>query len=253
MTLEMCRQAGYSTFAARLVSSFLKLSGLLCLSAATLSATESVQQTSRYGSAAAPLTIGDDFPVEVPFLKFDSSLGTLTGVTITLTSTFSLQSSVYNIGSAAVFQGAVAQASVTLTDLTGAPLQAALGTLPFSGSIGAGDFSNPAVVSGPVTQNTITTSLFISQADLSLYERTGSGDANSMLRLEADATPGTDGMTETVFFGANASVYGTVVIDYQYQPMASPVPEPSWGGFGAVALCGIALGRRFWMALVRRS
>jgi len=227
----------------------LKLTGSFVLMCAAITCapriargTEVQSYISGYGSAGAPLVITGDFPIGLTFQKFDGLQGMLTGVNITLTSTYNLQASVANIGNASIFQNAAAAATLTLDDLGGTGIQTTLATTPISNSIGAGSPTAPAFFAGPAIQNTLVTSFSVSPADFGLYEGNSQSGSSFVLNLTADASFSGAG-NSSLLFGGSATAYGTVGIDYLYTH-ATTVPEPGVAGLGALGLCAIAVAHR---------
>jgi hypothetical protein len=221
----------------------LKRLRLICIAlalAGNFRATALVQsQFAQYGSAGSPLVFGgSDFPASSSFQKFDSTLGTLDAVTITLSSTDSIQASVMNIGGATTFQNAQATATIGLLDLAGSNLDTALVTDPFSGSIAGGTLSTPVFAYGLVTQGQTVSTLSVAPQFFGLYESSGSGQKSFDLSLTADVSASGAG-SGALFFGGSADSYGSVEVDYIYS-----VPEPSWLSLTVVSICGVLAVRR---------
>lgn len=201
-------------------------------------------QFSDYGSAASPLLVGEsDFPVQLAFQKFDTLLGTLTDVVISLTSMDYMQSEVLNFGPAATFQDARISAMVAVTGADGIQTSDMLATTPFSGSLAAG----PSQVLGPAVGGTVSDSSHVAPANFGTYEAGGGGAFNYSLNAISFGTVSGTGGPE-LFFGYQAGSYGLVEIDYYYTPTGEivTVPEPGTGvaGWMAIAAGVCAAGRR---------
>lgn len=140
--------------------------------------TESFTMT--YGSASAPFSVnGDDFPVILAFPQFDASLGNLTDIQVTLTTTGLLEADVANAGAATTFNNAEATGTITVSGPDGAQSSVTLTTTPFSGSITSGTPALPAYSLGPQTS---FSGEGVSQVPLSAfgtYESVGSGGSFS--------------------------------------------------------------------------
>lgn len=194
-----------------------------------------------YGSAADPIVIGGGgFPVMLTFPKFDTSLGTLTNILITLASTNSAQATVANIGSAMTFANAQAFATAMMTDLEGTNLAATLETIPFSGSIGSGTPASPTYVFGTALQGPATATLNVNSANFGLYEWAGVGPNNFTLEVDATAQ-GSGSGGSALFFGSTANAYGSAQINYYY---SGATPEPDAASLAALAIGALAVRRK---------
>ena len=163
--------------------------------------------------------------------EFNTALGHLTDIQITLTTDGLLQADVINFGPAADFINAQAKETVTMAAPGGAHSTVSLATTPFSGSIAAG-----ASVQGPVVLLAGTDASHVAPADFSAYEYSGGG--GSTLDVNLSGAPFYDGAGPIgLFFGGDASAYGSVEIQYDY----TAVPETGalWAELGILA-CGFA-------------
>jgi hypothetical protein len=198
--------------------------------------------TALYGSSADPLVLGGpDLPASLPLEKFNTALGNLTGIELTLTSDVNLQAQVFNAtGATASFTGAQASATLTLNAPGSVVPTLTLSTTPFSDSVAAG-----ASAVGPQTLLSASDVMDIPSADFSAYEYSGGG--SSSLSANLTGTPCYVGNGPAgLFFGGSASTYGTVEIQYQY---SSNVPDvgallPEVG----LLLCGFAAMKKSWRA-----
>ena len=175
--------------------------------------------------------------------SFDTSLGTLTGVTLDFTANADLQIEILNFASPdAPFITAFTGTTATVTG-AGGPISTALqtvannGTLPnygasFSQFVAAENFLPTASVSN-------STSLSIASASFTQFETAGSGS----LQYSYDDAPldftsgGTPGANPELFGGSGSITGGTLAVTYDYA--AAAVPEPAtWAmfiiGFGSV-------------------
>lgn len=196
-------------------------------------------QFAGYGSAQDPLVFGGSgFPASLSFQKFDPSIGTLDAVTITLSSTDTVQATVINLGSDTTFQNAQATATLTILDLAGLDLNTTLATDPFSGSLAAGTLSSPTSAYGSLQQGENSSTLSVLQQSLSLYEWSGVGQNSFNLSLSAIESSSGAGSGD-VFFSGTANSYGSVEVDYIYS-----VPEPNCLSLAILSFCGVVVGRR---------
>jgi hypothetical protein len=189
--------------------------------------------TAAYGSSSNSLPIGGpDFPASLTLQKFDTSLGHLTDIEILLTADGLLQADVFNSGGAADFFNAQAKATLTVAAAGGADPTVLLATTPFSGSVATG-----ASVQGPEVLLAGTDLSHVAPADFSTYEYSGGGIGSS-LDVNLLAAASFDGSGPVgLFFGGDASAYGSVEIQYDY----APVPETGtlWADLGLL-VCGFA-------------
>jgi hypothetical protein len=198
-----------------------------------------------YGSAADPLTIGSaDFPAQLSFQKFDTSLGSLSDIVITITSQDILQSAVVNLGAATSFQNAQSSATITVTGSDGTQTSDALATVPFSSPIGAGSFSDATQVLGPAVQGSDSASSMVSAADFSAYEWDGTGSESLVYGLTASSPGISSGFGNPLtYFGLAAYSYGQAEIDYYYNSVSAPEPGTLAAGISALGFCAMAMAR----------
>jgi hypothetical protein len=194
--------------------------------------------TANYGSSSSPLTVGGpDFPASLTLQKFDSSLGHLTDIEILLTTDALLQADVFNAGGTANFFNAQANATFTLLVAGAAESTVTLATTPFNGSVTSG-----ALFQGPGVSLAGTDLSHVASADFSSYEYGGGGGIGSFLDVNLLGAASYDGTGPAgLFFGGNASAYGSVEIKYEF----ATVPETGalWADLGILA-CGFAVFRR---------
>jgi len=173
------------------------------------------------------------------FNLFDSTLGTLDQVTLSLSTTITAEVDIFN--STAVNQAytnATASIPVTLT-APDAVTETATGVAgPVSGVATPGFNSQTGL---PASANT---SQNIPMADWGFYEGVGPMTGN----LNAAAATGTysGNANPGVFFGGSAVAGATITITYFYQPAGS-IPEPGATTFlaaGVLGSLGMVLRRR---------
>ncbi len=225
---------------------------LICIAVgvayAAVSANAAVESYSvSYGSASAPLVVAADgstdfpFPLAVP--QFNPSLGTLTGVAITLSSTDIAGPEVFNFtGTYQAYAGA--QASDLTVNITG-PY-----SLETSAMLSAGPFSSVGSTVAPYPSSPVqagnTTSISsdltdVPSSDFASY--IGSGMVSMYLDASVPSGSFSGSGVPGVFFGGFADSYGSIEIEYDF----SAVPEPGTLAAGVAAL-GVGL-----FALTRRS
>jgi hypothetical protein len=204
---------------------------------AAVSASAAVESFSAsYATAANPVDIGSADISPVQLQKFDTMLGTLNDVIITLSSADSLQTLVVNYGSSTAFQNAQTAATITVTGQDGTQSFASLSTTPYSGTIAPGSFASPQFNnSGPVAQQSNSGSSHVAPADFSSYETAGTGYFDYTLSAAVWAT--SSGQSAPyMFFGYKATSYGSVSVQYDYTPAVVAVPEAGTMLAGCFAL-----------------
>ena len=148
---------------------------------------------------------------------FDTSLGTLTGVaiTVTLTGTISLESSTLRTSFTYNNASAAAVAQMNGPDLL--EMQTLLTTPTVSGTFAPGDPPVLASASGPVSNT-----LDVPSSDFSSFETL----ASVTISLDGFAwwAAQTDPLAD---LSAVGDVPGSLTLVYTYSPVGAPVPEPS--------------------------
>jgi hypothetical protein len=197
-----------------------------------------------YGSASSPVAGGNT--VDLTFNTFNSSLGTLAGATVTLTSVDTVQSVVFDFnGGAGTYSDAMTAGGMETVNSTLDGLSTSTSSLsagPFAGSIPAGTPAFGQVVVGSATQ-TLTASAAVAPGNLSLYTG-GTGDFMvSVVTGTAHSSFSTP--TPGLEIGWNANSYGNVEVDYTYLPSVA-VPEPGtiFAGLGLLGYVGVVIMRR---------
>ena len=193
--------------------------------------------SANYGPCAAPLAdMGGNENLTLD--TFNPSLGTLTGITLTLISNDTIESEVIDLtGQNQAYTDATATLPVTVTALAGLTATATGVAGPFSGVAMSPQFNK--IVAG-TSQVTTITSANVASGDFILYE--GAGKTFDMNVLVSDGVYSGSSMCGAVaFFGAGDSC-GTVDVTYDY----SPVPEPGTlaAGLGLLGYYGVSLARR---------
>jgi hypothetical protein len=206
---------------------------LTCLGLRAFADTESFTET--YGSSSAPLAVnGTDFPTVVPLPQFDTSLGNLTDIEVTLNTTGVLQAEVANVGVATVFTNAEAAGKIAITGPDGAGASVTLTAPQFSGLIGAGTPTVPTFALGPSASASTSSLSFVPSSDFAAYE--GGGTLNFVLNAAFAGNFSGNGPSGLSFNGF-ASDYGSVEVDYTF----SAVPEPgNLFLFSFLCFCGFA-------------
>jgi hypothetical protein len=205
----------------------------------SLSALAAVESFSvDYGSSASPLADGDS--ENLALSEFDPSLGTLTGVTITLASNDNIESEVINVhvpSASQNYSGATATLPVTLTALDGLTTTANGVDGPFSGSV-----SGPlgTIATAGAISTIVNTSANVAPGDFVLYE--GAAQTFAVNVLVSDGIYSGFSSGDSVAFFGSGNSYGTVGVSYDYLP----IPEPGTlaAGLGLLGYCGIVMSRR---------
>ena len=201
----------------------------------TLAATMAVGGSSLFGgtisfshttsTGAVPFT--DNFTLQ----EFDTTLGTLTGITITLSDTATAEVDVFNSTSTA--QGFTnATASIPL-NLTG-PASVSVNTTAVAGPI-AGT-ANPGVNAFPGIPGTGSGSTNVASANFGSYEGVGTTFASFSVASSTGNFSGTS--VPGVFFGGSATVGAVTTITYTYTP-STGTPEPSTMALLGSSLLGV--------------
>ncbi|HMD61944.1 MAG TPA: choice-of-anchor E domain-containing protein, partial [Opitutaceae bacterium] len=172
---------------------------------------------------------------------FDSTLGTLTSVNLTLTSTADGTVSVINFtASPQSFTNAFASMTVNVTGPDGT----ATTVTPVSTQ--ATGIANPPAFTitnfNPVGATAVSS---VSAGNLGMYEAIGGGTLDFIINSSATGSYGGTGTPGAVGFGGSAAAYGDLQITYDY----TVVPEPATYTVlvGAAAL-GLVLLRRRMLA-----
>jgi hypothetical protein len=211
--------------------------GLAVMASAQSASAGYYSETVNYTGGVPPFTD------TLSFAKFNTAYGTLTGVTIELVESATIQSTVVNLGpiltpSTPSNSWANAQTSATVSVLgpDGSTTSTMLASTPFSGT------SSVLVNMGPVFNG--NTSNTTSAATLSDYEGSGTGTFTVMASGSALHSSG-DSTSPYISFGGTATVTGSVVITFTYNGSGPPsVPEPASLGMVVLGLGGFYAVRR---------
>jgi hypothetical protein len=162
---------------------------------------------------------------------FDTSLGVLDTITLTLETSGTAEVDVLNLtGSPQAFTGAKAVIPVTLTGPGGVSTAASLSAGPESGVAAPGSNAFPGLPASA------SNSVGVLPADFSLYE--GSGP---IVSVTIDAGSGTysGSAVPGVFFGGSTTADAITTIDYAYSP-STTIPEPATMSLFVGTLLGIS-------------
>gem|GEM_PF-827737 len=192
-----------------------------------------------------------DYTAEYYLASFDTSLGTLTGVTLGYTSNITAEVDIYNTygGSSEAYAGATATVSVNLTGPDGSIVYTTAQAGPFAGAVAAADPSiglSMAALAGNTATDTSYTEV---TGDLSAYEAPGGADVAFIATntdggsYTGDASSAPDG---TMFFSGDATAGGTASVTYTYTTAThgTPVPEPATMSIFCLGLMGLRAVRR---------
>jgi hypothetical protein len=211
------------------------------LAGLAVSASAMAQMIQSYDAifSATQIAVGSpNYPIDFTLPKFDSNLGTLQAVSITLTSTIDASVSVYNSSSASLtFDSAFADFSggsngINVTGPGGTAI-----TYHPSITVGAGT-ANPGQNSFGTVEQTFQST--VSPA-IGGYAAAGGGTLNLAVNSSAIGTYGITKESSSLFGGSAVTASGDVGITYAY----SPIPEPATYAalLGAAAL-GLVIRRR---------
>ncbi len=190
--------------------------------------------SSSFTSSAAPFT------KNLTLNAFDSSLGTLTAITLTLDSTSAANIRINDTDPSNSYVVDTATGSVQLT-LNG--LNGSNHSLTVSNSI-TSQLVHPGLNTFTGAFNPYSESINVSSGDFSLYT-TSSAPTFVVSAVAGSASASGNSSTDPgfLFYNASATAAGTATVTYTY----TPVPEPStYAGFGAalVGIAGMARSRR---------
>lgn len=186
------------------------------------------------------------FSTSLAVQKFNPSLGTLTGVSITVSAKAAGNIVVINysnvLGSPTTeaFTNATASSLVTVSTSAGSSASASVNasTTGLSGNAAVGVNQYNGI------QGVLTTSsaAVVGAGDFGLY--TGPGGAT--IDVNVTSAPGVySGSGNLVAFGGTTAVYTYATITYTYTPLAVPEPTSSaMFGIGIVLAVGLGWGRR---------
>ena len=171
-------------------------------------------------------TLDVNSTASLAFKEFDPSLGNLTDIQLKLVSNDEVESLVYNFSKrSGSFTEATATLPVTVTAPGGLSTTMTLVAGPASGSVPAGSLVVAAIKTGAITSET-----HVQPSDFSLYTGTGLHSFDISVMQGVGTYSGSSGAL--LYFGGNASSYGTFELTYTY----SAVPEPGNVCAGLVAL-----------------
>jgi hypothetical protein len=188
-----------------------------------------------------PLAVGaPNFPVTLNLPEFNSNLGTLQDVTLTLTSTSDGTVSVINFSNVAQsFTNAFARMTVNLTGPDGTSTSVTPVSTVAAGIANPGSFviSNFNPVGSTVSDS-------VNATNLGLYEAAGGGTLDLTVDSSAFGTYGGTGTPGEVGFGGSASASGDVLVKYSFVAIPEPATYAALVGFAAFGFAAIRRRRQ---------
>jgi hypothetical protein len=181
-----------------------------------------------------------DIPFTAPLLlpKFNPSMGTLTGVTITVNATIVGDIQIFNNSAGNLpFTNAFTAVPVTATGPDGA-VASATAVANVASGIATGGFT---VTSFPGVTGTATGSA--NAVSFAPYVGAGNFTANLSSTALSASSGGTGGGGK-LFFGGTAQAGGTISVTYTFT--ASAVPEPASMSLLGIGMAGFFAFRRFF-------
>ena len=179
------------------------------------------------------------------FQQFNSSLGTLTGVTFSLNSTTDVTATV--IGSFSSGEGGDASATTSASFDISAPSHAALfsdvGTATASCSSSSGSFCN-SLFPDSVNLPSFPPSVLVT-SNLSPFIGSGFFDVFATLDVESTLTTCDANSGSAICTTAAVATWdGTLDVTYQFTPAAAAAPEPATIVLVSIALATLGFSRR---------
>jgi hypothetical protein len=212
--------------------------------------------TGSYSPTPTPLSTGmthSDLDTTFNVETFDEGVGTLTGVTLTLTfdsdTSFTVQNEdtamqSYKKASATFSPSATltypGESTLTVNDPT-TKIGPEKGTLMPDGTSGSSNYY-------PGQYTTITDPFAVPMTDFSYFESAmGTTTVPITIGLLEDTM--VKGTGTDVYFGANDCLEATLSVDYIYANCDCATPEPSTTSMGLIGLVfgGLFFGRRLWL------
>lgn len=218
----------------------------LCLVALLSSArAQSIENfTEFFGSSAAPLDPSSDFPITLTAQQFNSDLGNLVAVGLTLTATVNGEVNIYNLTSQSQgFTNAFVGTEVSVTGPNGTTVTDDPMAFVASGTANPGLFVE-TVFQPDMTAGNGTGTNTAGDPNLSPYESPG-GTGVVYLTVNSNGSEtvgGSSNVANTLAFAGIVNVYGDVDVQYSY---FTPVPEtPEYAAYLGAAVLGFAFLKR---------
>ena len=213
--------------------------------------TTTIDYTEIFAPASNPLILGGyqsdgvtpNFPTSVSAPAFDSNLGTLDSVTVTLDATVEGNVVVWNYnvpGNPEAFTNATSSADVTVSGPAGTSISA-MPTSTVASGIAAGPFGTGTYFT-PTAEPAASSSANVDPNVYSSYEIAGGGMLLFLVDSDGGGTFGGHAVNNgQVAFGGNAAVSGDIMVAYTY----TVIPEPAlYAAMLGAAAVGFAFVRR---------
>ena len=181
------------------------------------------------------------FAQNVTFNKFDTTLGVLNSITLSLSTSVTAEIDVFNFSNKAqTFTNATASVPVKITGPDGSTFTVTSVAGPISGSV------TSLVGVTPYAGNTATATgnSVILPANFGQYQGFGGGNLTVNFQGQNGTYSGSAG--SNVFFGGSATAGGTLTLTYNYTKI-QPIPEPGAATFlaaGVLGSVGMVIRRR---------
>ncbi|MGD1070919.1 MAG: PEP-CTERM sorting domain-containing protein [Bryobacteraceae bacterium] len=184
-----------------------------------------------------PSTPSGAYPVTATFATFNTTLGTLNDVIITLYDTSTATVDIENITSGSLpFTNATASIPITITG------GGATDTDTAAASVASGTAVPGLNVFTGVTGNT-SNATTVTGAGLSLWENPPASNTITLTITEGNGSYSGNGQQGSLFFGGAISATSQATVEYDYTPFSS-TPEPASFALVGLALVGFGVARK---------